>query len=62
MIFLELGKMQFNVQGVARNPVPRIENNIDSTIFKIPSAQFRKQQMKLIKTKKITSKSEMLLH
>lgn len=29
MIFLELGKMQFNIWGVAYNPVPWIEN-IDS--------------------------------
>ena len=33
--FLELGKMQFNVQGVAHDPDPWIEN-IDSWIFKIP--------------------------
>jgi len=32
MIFLELGEMQFNVQGVAHNPVPQIEN-IDSRFF-----------------------------
>jgi len=32
MIFLEFGNMQFNIQGVAHNPVPWIEN-IDLKIF-----------------------------
>ena len=26
MIFLELGKMLFDIQGVTHNPVPHIEN------------------------------------
>ena len=49
MIFLELGKMQFNVQGDTTQ-FHGLKTLIQG-FFMIPSALFRKQQLKLIKTK-----------
>lgn len=68
MIFLELSKMQqmqFNVQGVEINLL-RIED-IDSRTFEdtqhvIQERASKYTNMKMIKTRKITSKSDRLLH
>ena len=53
--------MQFHIQGAAHKPIHGLRTLIQR-FFKIPNAQLRKQLMKLIKTKKITSKSDRLLH
>ena len=52
MVFLAFGKMQFNVQGVTRNLIPQIENIWFKDLLRCPAhTYFRKQQMKLIKTR-----------